>query len=203
MTDFEKYSLWISLGGVLATLAAVVVAIWGERIRQYFASPKLTITLEEPSLTTRNDGRNGWYYLLCVRNERQTTPALNVRVLLIRVFKKGPDGSWQEQRFSGPTQVTWRWPDLMPLYATIGLAEERATFGSLLQDSRAFKLRLYSYPNNLQREVPRGEPTRFEFRAVSDTVGSETITVEVAWDGTWAEGLTEMKRHLIVKQVHA
>lgn len=202
MTDFEKYSLWIKLGGVLATLAAVVVAIWGERIRQHFASPKLTITLDEPSLTTTNDGRMGWYYLLCVKNERQSAPALNVRVLLMRVFKRGPDDSWQEQRFSGPTQVTWRWPDIMPLYATVG-PPERATFGFLLQDSQAFGLQLYFPPNNLRGDVPKGEPTRFEFRAVSDTVRSETITLEVAWDGTWAEGRAEMQRHLVVKQVTA
>jgi hypothetical protein len=202
MTDFEKYSLWIGFGGVLATFAAVVVAIWGERIRQTWSSPKLTITLDEPSLTTTNDGRKGWYYLLCVKNERQSSPALNVRVLLTRVFKKGPDGSWQEQRFSGPTQVTWRWADLMPLYTTVG-PEERATFGFLLQGSQAFELRLYSSPNNLRGDVPKGDPTRLEFRAVSDTVRSAAITVEVEWDGKWVEGRAEMQGHLVVKQVIA
>jgi hypothetical protein len=202
MTDFEKYSLWISFGGVLATLAAVVVAIWGERIRQHLASPKLTITLDKPSLTKTNDGRKGWYYLLCVKNERQSSPALNVRVLLTRVFKKGPDGSWQEQRFSGPTQVMWRWPAIMPLYATVG-PEERATFGFLLQGSQAFGLQVYYPPNNLQTDVLMGEPTRLEFRAVSDTVQSGVLTIEVAWDGTWGEGRAEMEGHLVVKQVTA
>jgi len=200
MTDYEKYSLLIGIGSVAATFSAVVVAIWGERIRQRWASPKLRISLDEPSLTTTNDGRKGWYYRLCVKNERQSSPAVNVRVLLTRVWKKGPDGSWQEQRFSGPTQVTWQWPELMPLYATVG-PEERATFGFLLQDSQGFELRPYSRPNNLQGIVVKGEQTRFEFKAVSDAVESKAIVVEVVWDGIWVDSPAEMRKHLIVKQV--
>jgi hypothetical protein len=94
MTDYEKYSLWIGFGGVVVTFAAVVVAIWGERIRQHFTRPKLALSLDEPSLTSVTDGRQGWYYLLCVSNQRSSSPALNVRVLLTRIHKKGPDGCW-------------------------------------------------------------------------------------------------------------
>ena len=90
----------------------------------------------------------------------------------------------------------------MPLYATVG-PEERATFGYLLHDAAAVGLRVYSRPNNLHGDVPSGEPTRLEFRAVSDTVQSKVITVEVAWDGKWVEGRAEMQNHLVVKQVSA
>lgn len=110
MTHYEKYTLLIGFFGVLATLSAVTVAIWGESVRQRLSSPKLELALDEPALTRITEGPRGWYYLLRVHNKRQTCPASNVRVVLNRMFKKAPDGSWQEQRFSGPTQVMWRWP---------------------------------------------------------------------------------------------
>jgi hypothetical protein len=178
----------------------VVVAIWGERIRQIWVKPKLRIRLDDPSFTTTSGGQRGWYYLLRVTNEKESSPARNVRVLLTRVLKRGPDGSWQEQRFSGHTQVNWRWTQLMPLYATIG-PDELSTFGQLLEGSDSFELQLYWYPNNLTPTIPSNEPTRLQFKAVSDTVASDTLTVEVAWDGDWVEGRLEMQNHLVVREI--
>jgi hypothetical protein len=90
----------------------------------------------------------------------------------------------------------------MPLYVTIG-PEERATVGYILSDSDAFELQLYHRPNNLPGRIPAGQPTRLEFVAVSDTAQSNPITLEVAWDGKWAEGSAEMQRHFVVRQVSA
>ena len=89
--------------------------------------PKLVLFLNEPALTVTNSGIKGWYYILSVKNTRRSTPAQNVRILLSEMFKKGPDGAWQEKKFSGPTQVKWRWPGSMPLYTTVG-PEAHATF---------------------------------------------------------------------------
>ena len=98
MTCFEKYSLWIGFGGVLVTFLAVIVAIWGERIRQHWSMPKLVLFLNEPALTVTNSGIKGWYYILSVKNTRRSTPTQNVRILLSEMFKKGPDGAWQEKK---------------------------------------------------------------------------------------------------------
>jgi len=200
MTVFEKYSLWIGFGGVLATFFAVIVAIWGERIRQRWKRPKLILTLNEPALTLTTSGIKGWYYLICVRNEKRTNPAQNVRILLTRVFKQGPDGAWKERRFSGPTQVQWRWPGSMPQYSTVG-PNELATFGYLHENSDEFILQLYTIPNNLQRHIPKNDPTRLEFIAVSDTVQSPALIIEISWDGEWVEGRMEMQEHFIVNEV--
>jgi hypothetical protein len=201
MTEFEKYSLLVRAFGVAATFAAVIVAIWGERIRQIWNKPRLKVSLNEPAFNVTVSGIRGWYYLIRVANSKPSTPAKNVRLLLTNVYKKGPDGSWREQRFSGPTQVTWRWPQWSPLYATIG-PEELSTFGSLLENSN-FELQLYWYPNNLQRAIAPNDPTRFQFKAVSDIAESEPLAVEVAWDGQWAEGSAEIRQHLIVKEIKA
>lgn len=202
MTPFEKYSLWINSIFAFLTLAAVIVAIWGEKIRQIWTKPKLKISLYEPSLTKTNAEIKGWYYLIRVSNDRPSSPAKNVRILLTNAHKKGPDGSWIEQKFSGPTQVMWRWPQLSPLYLTVG-PDELSTFGFLLENADSFELQLYWYPNNLNRSIPSNESRRLTFKAVSDTAESKPLNIEVAWDGTWVEGRAEMKDHLVVKEVIA
>jgi hypothetical protein len=202
MTPFEKYSLVVAVTGIAVTLLAVIVAIWGETIRQFWAAPKLVLGLGESAFNTTSAGQAGWYYILEVSNSRRSYPAVNVRVLLTRVQKKGPDGSWQEKEFSGPSQVMWRWPLQMPLYLTVG-PPNAATFGALLEDNGFFQLQLYHYPNNLgsARLVKAHDPTRLEFQAVSDSSTSRKITVEVSWDGEFHTGKSEMAKHCVVKQI--
>lgn len=202
MTPFEKYSLWINIIFAFLTFAAIIAAIWGEKIRQIWTKPKLKINLCEPSLTKTNTGIRGWYYIIQVSNERSSSPANNARILLTNIYKKGPDGSWIEQKFSGPTQVMWRWPQLSPHYTTVG-PDEQSTFGYLLENANSFKLQLYWYPNNLKNNIPSNESTRLTFKAVSDTTESNPLNIEVAWDGIWAEGRAEMKNHLVIKEVIA
>ena len=59
MTPFEKYSLWINSIFAFLTLAAIIAAIWGEKIRQIWTKPKLKIMLYEPSLTKTTTGIKG------------------------------------------------------------------------------------------------------------------------------------------------
>ncbi len=200
MTDFEKYSLIISVVGLATTIIIIIIAIWGEKIRQIWSSPKLYIKLFEPTFNRTVEGIDGWYYLIQVINDRKSAPANNVRLLLNKVYKKAPDDSWQELKFSGPTQVMWQWPNHMPLYATIG-PPELSTFGALLSDSDKMELKMYWYPNNLKRSILPNDPTRLEFQAVSDTAISKPIIVEIAWDGNWETGRSEMQNHCIVKEI--
>jgi len=199
---FEESSLWIQGAGVFATLCAVIVAIWGEWIRQRLSRPKLMLELAEASLTTTKDGKRGWYYGICVKNHRPSCPARNVRVLLTGVLKQSPDGSWHQQRFSGPIQMVWGWPEFTPQYLTIG-PEERATFGFVLEGTDAFQLRLSLYPNNLPSTIPAGEPTRLEFKAVADTVQTSPMVVQVEWNGKWTGNPAEMRENLVLRHVQA
>lgn len=201
MTDFEKYTLLIGLIGVLATIIIICIAIWGERIRQYWNKPKLKIELEEPNFNKTHSNINGWYYLISIMNEKRSVRAINVRLLINKIFKNGPDGNWREQKFSGPVQVSWQWSQNRPLYATLG-PKERATFGQLLENSNVFKLQLYMYPNNLSESIQPNEAIRIEFQAVSDISESNILVIEIVWDGQWCESKTEMSEHCRVKTVY-
>jgi hypothetical protein len=202
MTEYERYSLLIEAVGIIVTLMAVAIAIWGERMRQIWSKPQLKISLHDPAFNTIGAGIGGWYYLILVRNDRLSSPAQNVRLLLTKVWRQSPDGSWYEQKFSGPTQVSWRWQNVSPQYPTIG-PESLATFGCLLEHHDSFRLQLYLYPNNLDSKIRPNEPTRLEFQAVSDTAKSKTLTIEVAWDGKWVESGEQIRNHCVVREVSA
>lgn len=201
MTDYERWSLGINASLAVATVLLAGVALWGEKLRQWWTRPRLKLLLAEPNLTfLTGSGRKGWYYQLHVLNERTASPAENVQVLLTKVLKKGADGSWQEHRFSGPVQVKWRIPE--PQTATVG-PDRYATWAVLHENSDGASLNLYWTPNNLSEASVIGsrEPVRLHFKAVSNTAESNEVALEVAWDGAWVEGRTEMAQHMIVKQV--
>ncbi len=197
MTTYESWSLGVQIAGIVVAIAVICVAIFQEKIRQWFSRPQITLSLIEPNLTSTNQQVMGWYYLLKVESTR---PAPNGRVMLTRIFKRRPDDSWIEQRFSGPTQVLWQWPDIMPMSSNFGPSGLNATFAAVLQDTGVIELRMYWFPNNLPRKIEPNDPTRLCFKAVSDMAESNEVTIEIAWDGQWFEGRAEMAEHLIIRQ---
>ena len=200
MTEFEKRIVLIAVIQALLNFAVIVVAVWGEPIRQFFDRPKLRISLTEPALDETEPGIQGWFYFVQVTSDKPSSPAKNVRLLLTHVYKKGPDGSWQEEKFSGPLQAVWWDSQSSPQYKIIG-PDELSAFGVLDEKSNFFELQLHSYKNNFKREILKNEPTRLEFKAVSDAAESKSLTIEVAWGGMWVEGSAEMRNHCIVKEI--
>ncbi|MCF8146251.1 MAG: hypothetical protein K9N21_20275 [Deltaproteobacteria bacterium] len=195
MTLFEKWSIVVGIAGALATFLAVMVALFGEKIRQLWSSPKLQVRLFEPSVTPNNAGVKGWYYLLQVSNQSRSNPAANVRVLLSKIERKAPDGFWVEEPFSGPVQVMWRWPQFMAQYQTIG-PPQIATFACVHQNEKEISLRSYWFPNNMRRSILPGEAVRLSFVAASDVSESDVRSVDISWDGKWTEDREEMKKNL-------
>jgi hypothetical protein len=201
--NLQEYSLWINGLYVLATLLLAAIAIWGEKLRQLWFRPKLRLLLDEPTLTFHSDSPSrpkAWYYHLRVVNNRRTTPAINVRVLFQRMLKKGADDTWQEQRFTSPVQVKWRWSEYTPQFVTVG-PDEYSSFAHIVQGENSLRLNLYWYPNNLTALIRAREITRLQFKAVSDITESNVLAIEVAWDGEWEQGSTEMAKHMIIKEV--
>jgi hypothetical protein len=200
MSEFESCSLLVSWIGVFTTLIIIILAIWGEKIRQIWTKPKLEIFLDTPNFNVTKSGARGWYYLVRVTNKKISCPANNVRLLLIQMFKRGVDGDWREENFSGPVEVMWQNPSLNPNNVTIG-PPQRATISSLVEGRDEFFFSLYWSPNNLKTTISASEPTRLVFQARSDTAQSNLITVEINWDGEWNEGRLKMQNHCIIRKV--
>ncbi len=58
MTEFEKYTLLIGFIGLFTSIIIIIIALWGERIRQAWNSPQLKISLNEPTTNKTTNGIN-------------------------------------------------------------------------------------------------------------------------------------------------
>jgi len=190
-----------------ALLSAVIaiLAIWGDLIRSRFAGPRLTVDLLNP------DGEKTlWtgpgiapkatrFYHLGVRNERQSAPARNVRVVLTGLARPRADQSFAKLPLSGPLQLQWQFANMSPQYPVIG-PDHTCDLGHVEDDS-GFSLATYVTPNNFQGAIRGNERMRVEIRALADNGESKPLFLEIAWNGQWSDDTVEMRRHLTVKRV--
>ena len=99
MTTYESWSLGVQIAGIVVAIAVIFVAVFQEKIRQYFSRPQIALSLIEPNLTSTNQQVMGWYYLLNVQSNR---PAPNSRVILTRMWSR-------------KTRYDFYWPSLAHL----------------------------------------------------------------------------------------
>lgn len=188
----------------IGTVAVAVVAIWGNWIRARLAGPRIRIALRDArgDLTARNDGTREIYYHLVVRNRRHWSPADAVRVLVVGLAKRRPDGSYLAEPLVAPLQLTWAFPTFHELFPTIA-DSDICDFGAIDEHSGRFRLSTYITPNNFRGYVVAGEAMRVTLVASAHNGKSEPLVVEVSWDGSWSPELDEMQRHLVIKGVSA
>ncbi len=114
---------------------------------------------------------------------------------MTKIERKAPDETWVEEPFSGPTQVMWRFPQIMAQYQTIG-PRQIATFACVHENENEISLRLYWFPNNMRYSITPGETVRLSFVAAADVGESDLLPIEIVWDGKWNEDRGEMKNNL-------
>jgi len=203
MTAYEWWTLAIRGAGVVASVIVAVLAVWGDFFRSRLAGPKLHVGLLNP------DGeRTSWtgniptrFYHLRVSNGRRWAPARNARVVVTKLARAAADQTFAVLPLSGPLQLTWQFPKTSPQYSVVG-PDHTCDLGYIRPD-RDFTLSPYVTPNNFQGVVRAGDRMRVEIQAVADNAESEPLFLEIAWDGTWNDDTTEMRRHLVVKSVRS
>jgi len=178
-----------------------IIAIWGNRIRSWWSGPRLRISLHNTmgELTKLTDGTPVRYYHLRVVNGRKGSPAQHVRVLLAKIFQSAADGTWADQSFSGPLQLTWQFPQAHPQYPLIG-PDDISDLGCIIK-GKQFSITPYIVPNNFNGYVGPNQRIKVEIIAVADNGQSKPVFIEIAWDGNWSDDPAEMGRHLVVKEV--
>jgi hypothetical protein len=202
MTCAEFWSLIIQAIGVVGTLLVVVLAIWGGGIRSRLAGPKLSLRLlnSQGTLNFLTDGTPARYYILKISNQRRWAQAKNVRVILTKILKPDSSGTFVEKVFSGPLQLTWRFPQNRPQYSILG-PDDFCTFGNLIKGQQ-FVLSPYIIPNNFVGFINPSEQMRFEVITVADSAESNTLCIEISWDGNWSDDGSQMQSHLVVREVN-
>jgi hypothetical protein len=202
--DLVESSLntWAAWFTAIGTLAVAIVAIWGDWIKARVAGPQIALALKDTKgdLTLRNDGTREIYYHVIVRNCRRWSPASSVRVLVVGLAKRRPDGSYFAEPLVAPLQLTWAFPTFHELFPTIA-DSDTCDFGAIDERSGRFRLSTYITPNNFRGHIGGGEAMRVTLTASAHNGRSEPLVVEVSWDGAWSADLDEMQRHLVVKPI--
>jgi len=202
------WTWWVRLASAVFTLLAVIVALDGEKLRARWFPPILKLRIlrkegEKAPITRLNqqgvaqhvdDSR---YYHLRVWNERRWSPAEQVQVFLTRLYEPGP-GDEPQLAWVGNVPLRWRDQEFVPLLQTVGAAKD-CDFCMVLKNGGTLSLMPVILPNSLNAR--RQGSCRFIVwvQARSNQADSQEIRIEVAWDGLWEDGDTEMQRHLDVK----
>jgi len=190
----------------IGTIAVAVMAIWGDWIRTHIAGPKLQLSLRADGFRTpRTDGVKSWnaiFFHLLVSNGRTWSPAEAVRVMVVGIARRRPDGSYIAEPLIAHFQLTWAFPEFHELFPTIAERSETCDLGFLDGPAaQQFRLSTYIKPSTFPGYVARSDAVRVTLVASAHNGQSRPLIVEISWDGTWSEDLQEMEKHLVVKEI--
>jgi len=198
----------IQVVAATGTLLAVLVALFGEKMKAALFKPRLELslvaargestiaTLIAPDGTTRSESTR--MYHLRVRNAVTWPAATQVQVLLVRLEEFGPDGLPQV-KWTGDVPMRWRHQEIYPLLRTIG-AQADCDLLSLVK-SKWLELCPVIVPNNLPTRFSEKADLIVSLQARSTEVSSPVLSVRVSWDGKWNDGEIEMTQHLKVRPI--
>jgi len=203
-TSQEVVSAVINGFAALGTLAAVFVALWGDRWKLRLWPVKLAIELsEDPGTWTWSEaapvtapkvfGREPQKARLFYRHLRVVNTGKSVahrcRVLLSAMYERNENGVWVRLPMPVPFQMPWAPAGGVP--SEIDIQHQQALdFGMLvlppmLEGYHAyFQPALYAYPNNFNGFIQRAGAMRYELELHSAELDRPlSYTFEVEWDG--------------------
>jgi hypothetical protein len=198
----------VSVVAAFATFLAVFVALFGDWLRARLFSPKLRISLsnefgeltvvplEAPDGSSRDvDCR---VYHARISTDRRWPLANGVQPYIVRVEEAAPDGTFSVQ-WHGDVPLRWKLQEIHPLTRTLGPPADCDLIYAV-QD-KWIEIPVLVCPRNLRDVLRRREPFRMivSVQARSNEADSPIARLEIAWDGKWADGAVEMRRHLVVK----
>ncbi|MDP3515173.1 MAG: hypothetical protein Q8S20_20715, partial [Sulfuritalea sp.] len=180
------------------------------RIRSILAPPLLVL---EPHNLSGNltelrlpgaapgTGTRVFYYHVKVINKRPWLTVANCGVYLCGISRRGPDGIFHPVPMPVPLQYVWAPAEVTP--SVIAVTREHVLdFGSIAEGQDCFRPQLYSYSNNFQGIVRKGEALRYQLEIRgSNFVSKRYQTFEVAWDGQWKHTQSEMEQHLRIREI--
>lgn len=193
----------IQLLSVLAAFLLAVIAIWGSIIKSKLSGPRLKLSLYDPGGERINTtgGTPTRYYHLRVENERRSSPAKNVRIVLTKLVRQiEQNGSaLYSGELSGPVQFIWQHMGSVPQYPIVG-PSMNCDLGCLMKDKH-FALTLLFIPNNVDPIILPGQKIQIEALAISDETESNSLILEISWNGLWTEEKNEIVSHMVINEI--
>ena len=201
----------VNFGTAIFTLAAVLVAMFGEKLKAKFFKPRLTLELEnnhgEMTMITlewqTTDGmqrrtEEARYYHLVVRNERKWPSSTQTQVFLKQIEQPGPDGVLQI-KWTGELPIQWTHQSLYPIARTIGPAAT-CDICSVVK-GKWFQFHPLLVPNNFQLHYRDPCTVVASFLIKGNEGESKIYRFQLSWDGKWADGNQEMSQHFVIKDI--
>jgi hypothetical protein len=198
---------WISELGVSASIAVVIIAVWGESIRAHFFKPALNLRIAkdcgEKELISLPGAAfvEARYFRLIVTNAAAYPAAQDVEVLLTELDIRGPDGQPHSQ-FRGYLPLSWQHQELYSKTRTIGRSTAAAVDLLLLYPNN-LKLTPMISPFNLTATMAGVQ--HFWVTVVARGLNGESkpLRLQVDWDGKWEAGDTEIASHFKIQVVES
>ncbi len=203
MTKYEIVNTIINALIAIGTIAVAILAIWGDSIRTRLVGPKLSLVEHNfrGAVVPLSNGIPAIFYHLKVVNARSSVSTTNCRVLLKKVWRKAPNGTFQEVALTVPLTFAWAPREITPPYITL-LKEHILDFGNVQRGQDNFLPALIAYTNNFQGVVRANEVVRFGLEILSDNFVSPNLQIfEVAWNGQWSDNLDVMTQNLQIQEV--
>jgi hypothetical protein len=197
----------VSVASAVITLGAVLAALFLRELRACLRPPRLEMALAHENglavtallISEAPRKEKTRYYHLRICNPRRKADAVNgVSVTLLRVERKGKDGDYHEA-WSGDIPIAWRHerPDSVPERRIVG------TWGdidlcSVVKD-KWLQLHVKVCPIDLTIIYRVGDEMPVDIaltvQARGNEVDSEIQRWRAFWDGEWADGDHEMRKH--------
>jgi len=206
------WNWWINAGVATSTFLAVLAALFGPLVVEFLRSkwfpPLIRLHLlsaeGEKGKNRSQDGGNEkiedvrFYHLRVSNSRRHLSPVKEVQVFLVRVEEPGPGGSlivaWASE-----IPMTWRNQQVSPLTRTIG-HDYDCDLCSVGKDNW-LSLSPLIFPITLKARRRELCTMIVSFQAKSTQTDSPICRIEIAWDGDWEDGDSEIKRHLVIKEL--
>jgi hypothetical protein len=206
---------WVTEAGVLGTWVVGVLAIFGDRIRAMVFKPKLHLelksaigvyTTQTPPRATGNESikdmliplqapKHARYYHLRVTNRVKYPTAQDVQVMLLGVERIG-DENRQSGELYVPLVLGWA-GSIYPLNRSIGSKTEGVADLLFVRED-GLRFLPVVVPNNFQAEYVGETHLRVTAIARGIDCESNTISLNIDWDGKWDFGDDAMAKHFVI-----
>jgi len=190
-----------------ATVLVAILAIWGDKVRERLAGPKLELhpknlqgdRLNPDVIESHKHGPTMRYYLDVV-NRRTWVLAKEVQVRCTKAFIKRPDGTYTEQPFEYPAAFKWTTDEGYVVWKASFKESYRCDLGQLREGSGSFVLSVRTAAPGFPSTVTPGQSIRYNFEIdASNFLSKRLLCLQIDWDGEWRSDRSELAKHLVVK----
>lgn len=201
----EWPTFWVQVVYTLLTGLIFFAAIWGDQLRNWWASPQFAIRLNDPVgiLVSRNNGQPSWYFHVSVENRHRFTSA-HATVVCTRLERMNQQGVWVEEAFPGRLPLFWAYPDVYGIQRVVG---DRAIcdLGHIDQgDNTPFLFELAIRSNNITGSVRAGQTARIHLATEANGYVQRGVVVfEITWNGKWSDDAPTMFANVTIHDVTA